>query len=201
MPLKPHVHHTEAELWQAFKKGDRLAYEEMYRKHFTDLQHYGWYLCHDKEHVLDAIHTLFFDLWTRKEYLGDTDNIRFYLLKGLRRVITHQLVRQRKQQVVDQPISDTDASFETQLIEKQAQEEVSQKLKQALQQLSPRQREVIFLKFYENLSYEQIASLTSLKVRTVYNTVFQALENMRHLITQQVKWLVLLSVNFWHSFF
>jgi RNA polymerase sigma factor (sigma-70 family) len=199
--LKPNAYHTEAELWQAFKKGNRLAYEEMYRKYFADLQHYGLHLYHDKEHVLDAIHTLFFDLWTRKEHLGDTDNIRYYLLKGLRRLITQQLVRQRKQQVSDQSNTGFAHSFETELIEKQTQEETSQKLKRALQQLSPRQQEVIFLKFYENLSYEQIAVMTSLKVRTVYNTVFQALESVRKLITQQVKWLILLCINFCHSFF
>ncbi|WPP50072.1 RNA polymerase sigma factor [Catalinimonas niigatensis] len=199
--MKPNECHSDAELWSAFRKGDRLAYEEMYRKHFSDLQHYGLHLCHDQEHVLDAIHSLFFDLWVRKEHLGNTDNIRYYLLRGLRRLITHQLVRQRKRQASGPAVAAADHSFEAKLIEKQSQEEMHQKLRQALQKLPPRQQEIIFLKFYENLSYEEISSLTSLKVRTVYNTVFQALEGMRSLITQHVKWSVLLMLHHFHSLF
>ncbi len=178
--------------WQAFKRADRRAFEEIYRNNFSDLQQYGLSICHDGEHVLDAIHTLFFDLWTHKEQLSDTDNIRYYLFKGLRRIITHQLAKERKGLTVASPRIDSEASCETKLIEEQTQEENTQKLKKALQQLSPRQQEIVFLKFYKNLSYEEIAALTSLKVRTVYNTIHQALESMRHLITQEVKWSVVL---------
>ena len=191
MSLNADERHTNIMRWQAFKKADRRAFEEIYRNNFSDLQQYGLSICHDSEHVLDAIHTLFFDLWVHKEQLSDTDNIRFYLFKGLRRVITQQLVKQRKSRTAS-PWITTEVSYETKLVEAQTQKEVAQKLKDALEKLSPRQREIIFLKFYKNLSNEEIASLTSLKVRTVYNTVYQALESMRLLITQEIKWFVVL---------
>lgn len=178
--------------WRAFKKADLQAFEEIYRTYFNDLQQYGLSICHDSEYVLDAIHTLFFDLWTRKEQLSDTDSIRFYLFKGLRRIITHQLAKQRRRRSTVPSQATTEASYETKLVEAQTQREISQRLKGALEKLPPRQREVVFLKFYKNLSNEEIASLTSLKVRTVYNTMYQALENMRHSITQGIEWSVVL---------
>jgi len=195
--LKSNRQHTDTELWQAFKSGDRLAFETIYRKYFHDLRHYGMSLCHEQEHVLDAIHTLFFDLWTSKDNLGDTNNIKYYLLKALRRVITHQLVKQRNQSTPTAREEGFDISIEARLIEKQGQEETTQKLSKAIAQLPARQREVVFLKFYENLSYEEIASMTSLKTRTVYNTLFTALERMRKVITKQVNWSILLILNFW----
>ena len=70
-----------------------------------------------------------------------------------------------------------------------------------LDKLPPRQREIIYLKFYKDLSYEEIAVLTSLKVRTVYNTVYQALESMRHLITQGVKWSIVLALQWLMQFY
>jgi RNA polymerase sigma factor (sigma-70 family) len=188
--LKLNKPQDQTKLWQAFKKGDKLAYEEIYRSNFYDLKHYGISICHDEAMALDAIHNLFFDLWTRKAQLGDTDNIRFYLLKGLRRLITRQLNRQRKMPYLTLP--EVEISHEARIIEDQAREETSLELKQALLQLSPRQREVVFLKFYEELSYEEIAAITSLKVRTVYNTVFQALESIRHLMSQRAKWIILI---------
>lgn len=188
--MKLNTPQDQTDLWQAFKKGDKLAYEEIYRNNFFDLKHYGISICHDEAMALDAIHTLFFDLWTRKAKLGETDNIRFYLLKGLRRLITRQLTRLRK--MPDVPLPEVEISHEARIIEDQSREEVSLELKHALLQLPPRQREVIFLKFYEELSYDEIATITSLKVRTVYNTVFQALESIRHLMSQGAKWVILI---------
>lgn len=183
---------SDIEQWQAFKRADRVAYEEIYRSNFNDLKQYGLSICHNHEYVLDAIHTLFLDLWIHKEQLGDTDNIRFYLLKGLRRVITQQLAKQRRRCAAALPHDISELPYETTLIEAQAQEETAQKIRNALHQLSPRQREIVFLKFYENMTSEEIATLTSLKVRTVYNTIYQALESMRRLIGQEVGLVFLL---------
>jgi RNA polymerase sigma factor (sigma-70 family) len=52
-------------------------------------------------------------------------------------------------------------------------------LLEALSKLSPRQKEVVYLKFYENLSYHEITELTSLNYQSVRNYIHQAIQALR----------------------
>ena len=60
-------------------------------------------------------------------------------------------------------------------------------LNTALEKLPRRQREAIFLKFYVNMTNEEISSFMKINIQSVYNLVFGALNNMKkQLSTGQV---------------
>jgi DNA-directed RNA polymerase specialized sigma24 family protein len=63
--------------WQAFKQGDRSAFEELYRKYAKVLYNYGRKLKHDPELVHDAIQDLFIELWRLREGLADIVHVKF----------------------------------------------------------------------------------------------------------------------------
>jgi len=65
------------------------------------------------------------------------------------------------------------------LIAFQETEEKKEKISRALNNLTKKQIEVIRLKFFENLTYSEIADKTSLSVRTVYNTIYMAIQQLR----------------------
>ena len=71
-------------LWKSFKQGDKKAFEQLYKKYFKVLGSYGFRLSQDKDLVEDAIHDVFIDLWRRKEYLSDVQNVKFYLFSAIR---------------------------------------------------------------------------------------------------------------------
>ena len=52
----------------------------------------------------------------------------------------------------------------------------------ALDELSPRQREIIYLRFYQNLSYEEIADIMDLNYQTSRNLLYKAIRSLRGLI-------------------
>ena len=69
---KIHIENTDDSLlWQAFKRGEREAFELLYKKYFKILGAYGLRLNSNKDLVEDAIHDVFIELWRRKEFLGD----------------------------------------------------------------------------------------------------------------------------------
>jgi len=70
-------------------------------------------------------------------------------------------------------------SYETLLVAFQLSEEKKENLREALKKLTKKQLEIIRLKFFENLSYAEIAARTSLKQRTVYNLIYEALRQLR----------------------
>ena len=70
-------------------------------------------------------------------------------------------------------------SYEDILVGIQVQEEQKEKLRRALQKLSPRQKEYLHLTYFEGLSYEQVALKTGQTTKTVYNTTYEAIKVLR----------------------
>jgi len=59
-------------------------------------------------------------------------------------------------------------------------------------QLPARQREVIFLKYYNNLSYEEIAGIMGIEQDSVYKLTYKALEKLQKLFAVVVLFLSVL---------
>lgn len=154
-------------LWIAFRKGDRKAYAQLVSQLYTILYDYASKLCRDSGTVEDCIHDLFLEIWERREYLSDTDHVKFYLLKALRRRIQDERKGQQKWQQT--PLNDNldvdffgEFSVETKIIQQETSEHQLRKLRRILGKLTKREREVIYLKFYQEMDYQQIAALMSI---------------------------------------
>ena len=59
------------------------------------------------------------------------------------------------------------------------EEEKKEALKEAIANLTPRQREVIYLKYFEGLSTRELAEILQIRAQSIYNLVHDALENLR----------------------
>ncbi len=184
---------AEDELWYRFRSGDEQAFTAIYNAYFATLYRYGYHIASDDELVKDTIQTLFVELWRGRQHLSGTDSIRFYLLKAMRRQVYRAI---RRQSVT---LADTDATdalsfspeFDFITLEVQAQQQAQ--LRQAIDQLSHRQREAITLLYIEGLAYPEIADMMAVQVRTVYNLVYEALEKLRRTLTQPGFWLLVVA--------
>ena len=72
-------------------------------------------------------------------------------------------------------------SIERIIIEKQISEERAEKLKKTLSQLSKRQKEIIYLKYYQYLDHGQIAELMNISKQSVYNLLHETINQLRSL--------------------
>jgi DNA-directed RNA polymerase specialized sigma24 family protein len=79
-------------LWDAFRNGSEAAYAEMYELFAVDLYRYGYNLVKNKELVEDCLHELFLHLHNKRETLGATNNIQFYMYRALRRRLTRTIM-------------------------------------------------------------------------------------------------------------
>jgi RNA polymerase sigma-70 factor (ECF subfamily) len=181
-------------LWDSFREGNIFAMESMYRQYYQTLYNYGWQICRNSELTRDAIHNLFMDLWRRREHLRSTSNLKFYLFKALRRQLVHILEREKKNTSINDMLSSMiDAELsEVEVSELQLQQALA--LKQAVQNLSKRQKEVIFLRYYENLSCEEIAEVMEININTVYNNVSLAIKKLKDQFEDNPLLLILLSI-------
>ncbi|MPR32501.1 RNA polymerase sigma factor [Salmonirosea aquatica] len=190
------IHNSD--LWDAFRRGDRDALDRIYQEQIRSLYGYGFKLVKDKDLVEDCIQDIFVELWEKRERLGPTDCIRFYLFKVLRRTLYRRKSQEQRQprHLFSLENAWSEESFEFRLILEQTTSRVNRSLQKALDLLSSRQREVIFLRFYDELSFEEIAETMEIDVKSVYKLTYKALDSLKKKISPRnvlISTLLLLS--------
>lgn len=171
------------ELWQRVKQGDGAALTELLRRYHDDLYRYGLKVAQgDADAAKDAIQEVFVELWARREALADVQFVKSYLLTALRRTLYRQHLLVLREQTETDGFAPEDGvafSVEDLIVAQLGEEERRRKLLNALNRLTKRQREAVYLKFYEELSYEQIADVMGIGFQPVYNLIHQALKGLR----------------------
>jgi RNA polymerase sigma factor (sigma-70 family) len=169
-------------LWNNFKKGNELALSMLYQKHVQSLYNYGRHTSKDHDLVQDSIQDLFSRLWIKRDTLATVNSVKLYLFKSFRRTLLRQIIAKRKLFV---PLADPSTvfefipSFEYAIIEGELKAEQLKKLKVCIQSLTKTQREVIFLRFFNELTYIEISEIMEMRVESVYNLVSKTIELLR----------------------
>ncbi len=128
----------------------------------------------------DCIQDLFIRLWQNRSQHVVPASVRNYLFKSLRNILFNKITS-RKETLASME-EDNDMAFqlvlspEMDIIQVHDLEERHRQLTRALEELTQRQKEALFLKFYEGLSYEEISQVMSITVKGTYKLVARALE-------------------------
>ncbi len=172
----------DIELWNAFTNGNREAFSHLFKRFYPLLFQYGTKICTNATVVEDAIQELFIELWQRKEK-SEVLSVRSYLLTALKFKL-YKTFRGKKWEAETESESGVfELSAETMLIAKEEDDDRSQAVVAALMRLPARQKEVIYLKIYKGLSYEEISVIMKINYQVVRNLLCQALKSVRKLCT------------------
>ena len=173
-----------AQLWNDFRGGDAQALATLFDAYYGALYQYGVKLTSDEELVKDCIQNLFQKLWRRRAGLRAVQVVKAYLFKALRRHLGDEtkLLRHRYLLPAYRDSFEVTYSHEEFLIAQQGDAERSARLLAALNQLSKRQREALYLKFFDGFSYERIAEVMALNTQSVRNLIFNALQALRKVL-------------------
>lgn len=174
------THHL---LWERLRAGDKDAFFDLYKELYYPLVNFGVRVCADADISSEATDLVFTTIWEKRETLNRVDNVEAYLRTFLKRKLLRILERKRK---VNDALFNAGAegdwmemSYEEFIVKVQSDELVKHQLKNALEKLTFRQKQLIHLKFFDGLSYEQIAEQTSQTIKTAYNTIYDALKVLR----------------------
>jgi RNA polymerase sigma factor (sigma-70 family) len=168
-------------IWDDFRRGSKKALETIYEDHYGSLYHYGMKFCKDQDLVKDLIQELFIELIDSGSKLSQTDNIRFYLLRALRNKLVKQLSEKSKFSASVQVASDFDLidSIESQLIIRETEDQMRSRIISAVKRLSAKQQEIIYLRFYCDLSYTEIAGVFDVNIQTGRNLMNRAINSLK----------------------
>lgn len=176
-------HTDDAVLWNSFRGGDEHAYTELARRHYRTLFQYGQRFTPNLQLIEDVIQDLLVHLWLHRATINDTPSVRFYLIKAFR----HRMLKTIKPMTAEIELSTQCDHLSPHLpheelwITEESDLALQRKVHRAIGQLSERQQEVIYLRFFQNLMPEEIAGLLAINAQSVSNIIQRALSNLRGL--------------------
>jgi len=170
-------------IWDKFLEGNSSAFEILYERNISLLANYGKRICPDKEIVKDAIQDVYVDLWRNRSNLSRTNSIKYYLLKALRRNLVKKLVAAKnadtKNHSADAVLEVFETSHDFTLMALEIESEKIRQVHDLLNGLPARQKEAIYLRFYNGLNFTEISSIMGISQQSAYNMVFRAIESLR----------------------
>lgn len=176
--------HPDTYIFDQFMEGDKAAYATIYRHYYPGLYNYGTRFA-DASLVEDAIQDTFTKFWSTRKEMGPVNCLKAYLFVSFRNQL-HALARQKRRFMetdIQEPFFKLEVSIDQVIIDAEKLYEERTNLARAMVHLTQRQKEAIFLKFYENLSYEEIAVILDISVKATYKLVARAVGELR----QQIK--------------
>ncbi|MBV7529221.1 RNA polymerase sigma factor [Chitinophaga sp. sic0106] len=176
---------NDNELWQLLLAGDDHSFQQVYRSHFSMLYEYGMRFSEEEDFVKECIQQLFVKIWTNKNSLAATTKIKPYLLFSLRAIIYNKFrdeKRRRINNLEDDYDFELEFSPEAAYIEREVNEKKLAALQAAMEQLTPRQKEIIYLRYYQELDYKEIASIMDVSVKGAYKLSARSLEALREIM-------------------
>ena len=164
------------------QQGDELALSLLMKKYYTDLYNYAIKFSPDEALAKDCIQEVFISLWQRRDTAAGILCPRYYLLRAVKNKMLKSLhAKNRHAALTDAQEYDFSPEFsiERTIIEKQVSEEKAEKLRKTLLSLTKRQKEVIYLKYYQYLDNAQIAELMNISRQSVYNLLHETIQKLK----------------------
>lgn len=187
--------YTDLDLWNAFKSGDRSAYTTIYERYAGAMYAYGLRFTSDEELIEDSIHDIFVKIYSRREKLPEVSNVKLYLMVALRNTL-FSFIQENKEEF-RLSILDNDTLCESENIEdliiRNENEVINKKMVTLIESiLSPRQKQIIYYRYVEQLSYRDIAQLMNINVQSAKNMIQVTLKKIRSHFSGSIFALVVL---------
>jgi RNA polymerase sigma factor (sigma-70 family) len=173
----------DSALWESCKQGNKQAYGAVYKIFYPRLFVYGSKFTTDTIIVEDCIQETFTSFWMNREKLPAVKSLQPYLFVSFRNRLFKDL--QRNQYPGTRTPDQDGYTFYLQLsadqlmIDAEKLYEQSICLRDAIDRLTSRQKEAVYLKFYFNLSYEEIANLLGISIKATYKLFARAVQDLR----------------------
>lgn len=177
--------HNEGAAWDKYKKGDDNMFAAIYNAYSGKLYKYGLRFTSNHSVIEDSIHDLFYELYKNRKTVGQTDNIFRYLMTCFRRKLFRHLNREKRYDL-NNPIEDykfeVRFSIENEIVNDENSDHKTRIFDKALLNISPRQKEAIYLKFTNELKYEEVAEIMDMSLESCRNLVYRAIKAMKEAI-------------------
>lgn len=163
-------------------KTKQCDYKRLYEKYVGQMYSYGKTLGVDDDALYDLIHDVFLHFFEHQNEIIDNDNVKYYLFRCLK----NRMISEKRKEVTMEDIDESDdyvfsiaVSGLDYIEEEEERKEIAEQIENMLCSLTGRQREAIYLRYMQELEYDEIAVLLHLTTKGTRKLIYRAIERMR----------------------
>lgn len=184
---------TDQFLVEQFQSGDHGAFDVLVERHYTRIYELAYYFVHDVEDAYDITQEVFLRVFrSLPNFKGDASFFTWVYRIATNACIDFRRRRSRYQDVelTDEIIHQADTTLfiarERPPDRRALGTELDARIRQAVDQLPEKQRQVFILRHYEELALQEIATILGRGLGTIKAHLFHATRTMRRLLAPYV---------------
>lgn len=174
------------------RHGDAEAFERLFYQHHDALTKFAWSMTGSREFARDIVQDVFLKIWRNRSNWVITSDIKIYLFQSVRNqslnFIQKQMGRSRLEQIYTQEHAIDRIEFDPALTEREGEDAAKRLIRRIwtlVDRMPPKRRTVFELHKLHGLSYQDIADVCGISVRTVENHIAQALIELRRELSSE----------------
>ncbi len=167
----------------ASQKGNTKAFGELYDHFFKQIHKYVYYKVSD-EYVDDLVANIFVKSWTKiKKYQKQKHPFRSWLFRIAHNTVVDHYRTNKEFYELEDRIADDNERLNPKLITETKLN--GERVQRALRKIGDRYREVVLLKFMNEMSNKEIAEVLKTNETNIRTLQFRALKKLKEAIEQQ----------------
>ena len=180
---------TDEELALAYIDGDNSAFDELLSRNQSKLFSYILFVVRDEDKANDLFQETFVKVITKlheKRYV-DSGKFSAWIMRIAHNVMMDWYREQRARNLIElseennlSNLSKNDI-LDINVENRYVNDQIMTDVKKMVNMLPPTQREVVFMRFYQNLSFKEIAELTGVSINTSLGRMRYAILNLRRM--------------------
>ena len=183
---------TDETLALLYVGGDNRAFDELLTRNQQKLYSYILFVVRDPELANDVFQDTFVKVITRLQEGKYTDSGKFaFWLTRIAHNIIMDSYRQQQSEHIVEPTEDNDLSnlrsedvMDINRENEYVNAQVMKDVRHMMEALPAPQREVVYMRYYQDLSFKEIAEMTGVSINTSLGRMRYALINMRRMAKQ-----------------
>jgi RNA polymerase sigma factor (sigma-70 family) len=166
-------------------------YEELYKTYFKKFFNYGRKFTKDVYLIEDSIQEVFLDIWNKRQRSVEINSLNSYYFSSFRYILFKKIKKAEQTSSFGDQDNEPPFTIEQRIIAGEIADEQFLKVQEGLKALTSRQREAIFLRFYEGLSFEEVATVLNITVKATYKIMARSLATLKDNVTLTISNLIL----------
>lgn len=180
---------TDEELAISYVRGNNRAFDELLSRNQSKLFSYILFVVRDEDKANDLFQETFVKVITKLHQVRYVDSGKFgaWIMRIAHNVIMDWYREQRSRNLIE-PTDENDLSnlsgneiLDSNVENRYVNDQIMVDVKNMMNMLPPTQREVVFMRFYQDLSFKEIAETTGVSINTSLGRMRYAILNLRRM--------------------
>lgn len=180
---------TDEELAISYVRGNNRAFDELLSRNQSKLFSYISFVVRDEDKANDLFQETFVKVITKLHQGRYVDSGKFgaWIMRIAHNVIMDWYREQRSRNLIE-PTDENDLSnlsgneiLDSNVENRYVNDQIMVDVKNMMNMLPPTQREVVFMRFYQDLSFKEIAETTGVSINTSLGRMRYAILNLRRM--------------------